>query len=395
MKLSAFLLIVFIFVGIVRADELSKLIDFALKNNPKLKSFSNLKRSFDYRAKFSLSLPNPQLSFALNNIDTENYFPTKKNPMSSFGIFLSQKYTLPVKRSKSSQIFLQKAEEVDVKRERFEKELIKNLKTLYWDFSYSFEMERILRDIDREIRSLLDITEEKYRYGKTLLSDLLLLKVELLKVEERLAEARRLRETTLRRIYALAGGSLELKGSPIEALEFPERFDPEKNVEVKLMRENLKTAKREIERAKVEHYPDLFLSAGYGIRPDIPNLITFRVGVSLPVWKKKREDLLVLEKEEVYRSKLFELEDVKLRVKGEFEALMDSYRIGSEILSTIEREIEEKKKEIEALLIAYEYEKTDVREILRAYRILWSLELDRARIIKELNQIVAKAEALQ
>ena len=395
MKLSTFLLIVFLFVGVVRANELDKLIEFALKNNPKLKSFSGLRRSFDYKARFSLSLPNPQLSLALNNIDTENYFPTKKNPMSSFGIYLSQKYILPVKRTKSSRIFLQKAEEIDIKRERFEKELVKKLKLLYWDFSYSFEMERILKDIDREIRSLINITEEKYRYGKALLSDLLLLKVELLKVKERLAEARRLRETTLRKIYAFAGGSLELKGSPMVASEFPESFDPERNVEVKLMKENLKTVKREIERAKVEHYPDLFLSAGYGIRPDIPNLITFRVGVSLPIWKKKREDLLVLQKEEVYRAKLFELEDTKLRVKGEFEALRDSYRIGSEILSTIEREIEEKKKEIEALLIAYEYERTDVREILRAYRILWSLELDRARIIKELNQIVAKAEALQ
>ncbi|MDQ7081966.1 MAG: hypothetical protein Q9N34_02450 [Aquificota bacterium] len=85
----------------------------------------------------------------------------------------------------------------------------------------------------------------------------------------------------------------------------------------------------------------------------------------------------------------------KLRVSGEFKALEDSYRISSEILGTVEREIEEKKKEIEALLLAYRYEKTDIREILRAYRLLWSLELDRARLAKELNQIVAKAEALQ
>ncbi|HIC96839.1 MAG TPA: TolC family protein, partial [Aquificaceae bacterium] len=157
----------------------------------------------------------------------------------------------------------------------------------------------------------------------------------------------------------------------------------------------LDTIKREIERMQVEHYPDLFLSVGYSIRPDIPNLITLRLGLSLPLWKSKREDMLVLEKKERYGAKLLELEDIKLRVAGEFAALRESYLINMEILSTIEKEIEEKKKEIEALLIAYEYEKTDIREILRAYRALWSLEFDRARILKELNQIVAKAEALQ
>ncbi|MDQ7081968.1 MAG: hypothetical protein Q9N34_02460 [Aquificota bacterium] len=40
-----------------------------------------------------------------------------------------------------------------------------------------------------EIESLMDITEEKYRYRKALLSDLILLKVELLKVEEMLARS--------------------------------------------------------------------------------------------------------------------------------------------------------------------------------------------------------------
>ena len=376
-------------------NELQKLIDFALEHNPRLKSYESLEKSFKYRAEFSKSLPNPQLAFSLNNLDTERYFPNKKNPMSSFGLYLSQKYVLPTKRVKSSEIFLQKSSEVSIMQEKYKKELIKKLKVLYWEFSYSFEMERILKDTEKEILSLIDITEEKYRYGKSILSDLILLKVELLKVKEMLAKAQRLRETTLERIYALAGGELELKGEELITIAFPSSFNVDENVDVKLVNEKLKTIRREIERAKVEHYPDLLLSAGYAVRPDIPNLITLRVGITLPVWKGKREDMLVLEKKERYASKLLELEDVKLNVSGEFSALESSYRISSEILQTVEKEIEEKRKEIEALLIAYEYEKTDIRDILRAYRLLWSLEFDRAKLIKELNQIVAKAEALQ
>ncbi len=375
--------------------ELDKLVEFALKNNPGLRSYESLKRSFFYKKEFSLSLPNPQVGVGLNNLDTREVLPRRENPMSGFALFVSQKYILPVKRERSAEIYGQKAGQVDVREESYRKELVKQLKELYWEFSYSFEMERILRDVEREIRALMEITEERYRYGKALLSDLILLRVELLKVEELLAQALRLRETTLSRIHALAGGEIELEGSELEVLPFPESFDPERNVQVKLLLEDLKVLRREIERAKVEHYPDVFLSASYTVRPEIPNLFTFRVGLTVPVWKGRREDLLVLEKEEVYRSKLFELENVKLRVSGEFSALKSSYRITSRILSTVEREIEEKEKEISALLIAYEYERTDIRDILRAYRLLWSLEFDRARLVKELNQTVAKAEALQ
>ncbi|RLJ70321.1 outer membrane protein TolC [Hydrogenivirga caldilitoris] len=392
-KLAA--LILLSFIGISLAGELDELIKFALENNPRVKSFDNIKNSLSYRENFLRSLPNPRLTFALNNLDTEHYFPTEKNPMSSFGLYLTQKYVLPVKREREAKIASERQVEVLIKKERYEKELVRNIKLLYWDFSYSHEMERIIRGIEQEIHSLIEITEERYRYGKALLSDLLLLKVELLKVRERLADAERLRRTSLERIYALAGGRLELNGGELKVLDFPENFDQGKNVEVKLAKRELEVIKREIDRAGVEHYPDLFLSAGYAIRPNIPNLITFSVGLTLPVWKGKREDMLVLEKKEIYNSKLLELEDVRLKVSGEFEALKESYRITSQILSTVEEEIEEKKKEIEALLIAYEYEKTDIREILRAYRLLWSLEFDRAKLLKELNQIVAKVEALQ
>ncbi len=392
---KALTLIAVILLGTSFGGELDYLIEFALKNNPRLKSYENLKASFKYRAKFSQSLPNPQIALALNNLDTKKYFPNKEDPMSSFEIHLSQEYVLPIKRERSSQIFLQKSAEVDAMQERFKKELVKKLKVLYWEFAYSFEMERILRETGREIRSLIKITEEKYRYGKALLSDLLLLRVELLKVEEMLAKARRIRETSLERIHALAGGKLDLRGSDLIVLDFPKEFVVERNVDVKLMKEELKTIKRELDRVMVEHYPDLFLSAEYAVRPDIPNLITLRVGITLPVWKKKREDMLVMEKRELYNSKLLELEDTKLQVSGEFGALKDSYRISSEVLSTVEKEIEEKRKEIDALLIAYKYDRTDIREILRAYESLWSLEFYRAELIKELNQIVAEAEALQ
>jgi len=172
---SAIILISLLFTSLTFGNELVKLIDFALKNNPGLKSYEGIKRSYVLKKEFSLSLPNPQVGVGLNNLDTRRFFPTEENPMSGFALFLSQRYILPVKRTRSAEIYGRKALRIAVERESFKKELIRQLKELYWEFSYSFEMERILRDMEREIRDLIEITEEKYRFGKALLSDLILL----------------------------------------------------------------------------------------------------------------------------------------------------------------------------------------------------------------------------
>ncbi len=376
------------------ASQLQTLIDFAFKNNPRIESFERLKEGLRHRSKFSTALPNPQVFFALNNVDTENYFPTDKNPMSGFALSITQKYPLGVKRKKSSEIFLEKVKEVDSAKVKFLKDLEKELKILYWDYIFSFEKERIVKRIEVEVRGLLQIVEERYRFGKALLSDLILLKAELLKVEEKLHEAQLIRRSTLERIWGLAGGRIDLKEEPLVLVDIPENFVPENNPTVRILNAQLQVIKKEIERSKVEHLPDLFLSAGYTVRPDIPNLITLRIGATIPVWKKKREDLLVMEKQEFYKAKMLEIEEAKLRIEGQFKALKEAYSKKLEILKTIEEEIKEKEKEIEALLLAYEYDMVDVRDILRAYRVLWDLRLKKAQVIRDANKLVAQAEAL-
>lgn len=377
------------------SGELEELVEFALKNNPRIRSFDGIKLSTSYKRSFVESLPNPRLAFALKNLDTERYFPNKENPMSSFGISLSQTYVLPEKRRREAQILSEKETEILLRKEKYTKEVVKKIKVLYWEFAYTLQMERLLRDIEREVSSLLKITEERYRFGKALISDLILLKTQLLKVQEDLAQAKRLRSTSLERIYAIAGGRLELKGEELKVPEFLEGFEPERNVDIRLAKQEAQALRAEVERAKVEHYPDVSLSVEYEIRPDNPNLITLMVGIPLPIWRKRREDMLLLEKSELLSSKLLEVEETRLRVEGDFRSLEESYKVMKEQLSVVEKEIEEKRKEIEALLLAYRYERRELGDVLTAYRTLWSLELDRIRLLKELNQTVAEAEALQ
>ncbi len=394
-KLVLGLLTVVLSISIPFANQLEALIEQALKHNPMFRSYEHRKKAVGFREKFSLSLPNPSVRFSFNNFATNYPYPTKKNPMSSVGVYISQRYILPVKRILQSQVEAVRRASIDADKEVYRKELIKKLKLAYYDYQFSYVYEDILKRIRSEVESLLKVAKDRYVYGKVLLSDLILLKAELIRIDEEVQGAIRIREVARARIDSLVGREVNLKRERVSLLEFPEGFLPEKNVKVRKLLSELEVIKRKIERKKVEHLPDVSLFGGYMLRPDLPDMVSVGVSATIPVWYEKREKLLVLEERENLNSKRAQIENLKLTVEGEFESLKSVYNRGLEILKDIGKEIEEKRKELEAQLLALEYEKEDIREILRTYRKLWSLELMREKLITELNQTVARAEALQ
>jgi outer membrane protein TolC len=389
------LLLVILLGSISLGGQLGRIIEEAMKHNPMFASYEHKKKALEYRRKFSLSLPNPSVRLSLNNFATNYPYPTAKNPMSSVGIYLSQKYVLPVKRILQSQIEDSKKRLVESNREVFKKELIRDIKLAYYDFQFSYVYEDILRKIHEEVKALLRTAKDRYVYGKVLLSDLILLRSELIRVEEELQRAFRLRETALARMKSLVGKSINVEPEGLELLKFPEHFKPERNVRVKSLLSQIEVIGKRLERRKVEHLPDITLFGGYMLRPDLPDMVSVGISASVPVRYESREKLLVLEERENLNSKRAELENLKISLRGEFEALRGIYRTGVRMLEDINRQIEEKRKELEAQLLALEYEREDIREILRTYKALWSLELMREKLITELNQTVARAEALQ
>ncbi len=389
-----FLAFFILLINISFADQLDDLIDFALRNNPTLKSFENLIKSKDIRSRYKLTLPNPVVGFALQSVELEYPFPRAQNPMSGLGFFFSQRYTLPVKREKDSLIAKETEEKIEAERELFKKQLIRSIKESYYDFQYSYMLEELSLSIKKEIEDILEVSEEHYIYGRANLADLVFLKVELGRIEEQIVFARNLRLKSLAIIEALAGGKVDLKKEKLEAVPFPSPLDVEKSPYIRVVEKEIKVLEAEEERLKVEHLPDITLTGAYLLRPDIPDLITLKAGITVPLWYERKEKLMVMEKREEIRGKHLFLEGVKLRVKGEYEALKSVYLSLRETLDIVRKEIEDKKKEIESLNIAFTYEKEDFRDLLRAYRELWNLRLKEIKLIVDLLKVTARAEEL-
>ncbi|WP_459775699.1 TolC family protein [Aquifex pyrophilus] len=376
------------------AGELESLIEKALRNNKLIEAYDLRKKAFLNKGKFYLSLPNPQIRFTLRNFDTEVPIARKENPMSSYAFTLSQAYILREKRERKYSVFEGKALEVDARKKVFLNEIRRDLSLFYYDFLLTLEKEKILKEILRDLKLLKDITEEKYSYGKALLSDLLLLKGEILKTERAIEKERAKREEVLSRIYALTYEKVPLRGERLTLMDFPKAFDPERSVYMEVLKRELERIIREYRYAKVIHKPDINFLVDYAVRPDLPDMFSVGVAITLPVWYERRERFLVLEAKERIEAKKREIENLKVRLREEFEGLKREYNLLKETLYKLRKEIEVKKAEIGALFIAYKYDKIDVREILRAYRILWKLKLDEVSLITYMNKLVVKAEAL-
>lgn len=315
--------------------------------------------------------------------------------MSNLSIGISQMYMLPIKRERETLMALKERLALLEEEELLKRELIKDIKLSYLEWLYTFKREDVLNRIKREIDTLYKLAEENYKYGKANLSDLLFLKGEQIKVESELEKVKLERESKKEELDYLVGKRFELKGEEVyfKREEFPE-VNLDENLYIKRLKAQREKLVAEVERRKVEYLPDIELMAEYMIRPSMENMFSLRAGVSLPIWKSKREDLLVLEKLEEVKAKDWEIENTRLELRKTLNSLKIEYGRLKEILKWTEELIEEKEKEIKALELAYRYQKADLRDLLRLYRELWELEINRLDVELSIQKIWPRLEVL-
>jgi len=315
--------------------------------------------------------------------------------MSNLSIGISQMYMLPIKREREALMALKERLALLEEEELLKRELIKDIKLSYLEWLYTFKREDVLNRIKREIDTLYKLAEENYKYGKANLSDLLFLKGEQIKVESELEKVKLERESKKEELDYLVGKRFELKGEEVyfKREEFPE-VNLDENLYIKRLKAQREKLVAEVERRKVEYLPDIELMAEYMIRPSMENMFSLRAGVSLPIWKSKREDLFVLEKLEEVKAKDWEIENTRLELRKTLNSLKIEYGRLKEILKWTEELIEEKEKEIKALELAYRYQKADLRDLLRLYRELWELEINRLDVELSIQKIWPRLEVL-
>ncbi|MFN3711872.1 MAG: TolC family protein, partial [Alishewanella aestuarii] len=317
-----------------QAGEVEELIEYALKKSPRLKVYENLKASTKRREEYSKSLPNPSLSFGLNNLPLNRPYPSKYEPMSSFSVGIGQRYVLGVKRERDALMARAEEEVFEVQEDVAKRELIRDIKLKYLEWLYIQKREEISKRSLEEIYRLEKLAEENYKLGRSKLSDILSLKGEALRIEGEVKRLKEERNIVKEEIDSLVGKSFELKGEGSEIKEALEDINLEKTPFIKQALKERERIRAEVERLKVEYLPDFEVMAEYMIRPGLENMVNLRVSFDIPIRRSIREDLLVLGKMQELKAKDWEIENLKLYLRRDVVCGMD-VRISPRLMAQV------------------------------------------------------------
>lgn len=370
-KVFIFLLLI---INFSFAKELEDLIDLALKNSPKVKQFDHKIKIYSLKENSSKSLPNPTFYFGLSNIPTSKLFVTQQEPMSSFLVGFSQRYTFPFKRELESSIYKSESKVSETEREILKREIIRDIKTNYYQWLFTFKKEEILKSIIKDLENLIVFAETNYKYGKANLSDILSLKTEHINIQKDLISLYNERKNIEEDIFNLVGKKVEFKQEDIK-YQFEEKYDFSKSPYLEKLIKEKETLENVKKKTAVEYFPDIEFMAEYMFRPAISNLFSLKVGIDIPIWKKSKEDLLVLESQENIREKEKEINSLYLEIQKKVNQLKNNINTTKQLLRFTDEILKNKENEIKSVELNYKYGKSEFKDLVNIYKDIWEVKL--------------------
>ena len=322
------------------------------------------------RAIYEGRLPDPQLIVGAINVPTDTYkLNTEDMTMTMVGIRQSfpPGDTLALKSRRAEKELTR--EEAKVEAER--RNLLKQVRQTWLELYFQQESLRLLQESRRLQSKQLEAAEGRYRAAADMQQTAIRARQALARVNER--------EPMLKAQIARARAQLgrwigEAAADPLPAalptLPAPSTaFDPARHPEWLANQAMFDVARLEVDMARQDYKPAWMLDLSYGFRrpmPDgteRPNMLTAMVTLDLPVFRAKRQDRRLAEKQALERGARFETEDKR----RELDAMYQSLRAEHEALAARAKIFEEQllpaiRSETRVTIAGFARDQTEYRE---------------------------------
>jgi outer membrane protein TolC len=281
------------------------------------------------RAVYESRLPDPQLVLGAINVPTDSYRLNQED-MTMTMVGVRQSFppgdTLALKGRRAQKELTREQAKFETER----RNLLKQVRQTWLEIHYQEESLRRLQEARRLQQKLLDAAEGRYRAAGDMQQSVLRARQALARVNERepmiAAQIARARATLGRWIGAAAAQALP---AAMPALPGPTPgFDATQHPEWLAGEAMQNAARLEVDMAREEYKPGWMIDLSYGFRrpmPDgteRPNMVTAMVTVDLPVFRSKRQDRRLAEKQALENGARHETEDKR----RELEAMHASAR---------------------------------------------------------------------
>jgi len=376
----------------------------ALENEPGITSQDWRVRSLSENAIAESQLPDPKIRIGLINVPTDTYDFDQEN-MTQLKLGISQQFpagnTLDVKQKKIEK----QALSIRARKEQRKLTILKNVRLTYLEIYYLEQAKITILENKKLFSQLTEIVKSLYSVGKNNQQDLIHSQLELSRLDDRIVRIDKKIKThrySLSRWIGIENSQLIL------ANELPEWASTDINESVyqdedalvkqllkhpiiKEMDHKIEVSRQDIALVKESYKPGWGLNVSYSYREDRPDgversdFISVDTSIDLPIFSAKRQDKKLLSKEYIYQS----LKDKRMELLRRLISSLQQEH--SNRIQIIKRNqlyqtllLPQAKQQAEAALLAYQSDRGDFADVMRAHIDNLNALLDNMRITIDL-----------
>ncbi len=390
--------------------QLEQAVTLALANNPGLAARQSRAEALAAVPEQVSTLPDPTLSLNALSFPTDT-FSVSQEAMTQKQIGIGLTLPFPGKLGLREQAADSEAQAAGQDVLEQSQLLERNVRSTWWNLFYLDRALDIVLHNQAWLRQLNTIAETRYSTGLGMQSDVLLAQVELSKLLETELSLRASRRNMAARMNALLGRKAFTEIIlPAQASEdLPAVAGDSQLIELAqatrpllaTRRNLLEAAQARTQLAEKDYYPDLKLGLAYGFRSgNNPNgsaradLASVTLGISLPLFAGSRQGQAVAQRQAEWQQQDYELQDSILQVTAQIEQALAEYQSAREQAALFKGGlIPQSQQTVSAMRAAYQVNKVDFLNLVRAQVMLYNYETQYWKTISNGWQALANLQA--
>ena len=347
-------------------------------------------------------LPDPQLTLGLANVPTSSYRLDRED-MTMGVVGLRQSFpptrTLEARTRRAEQEHARENARFEIER----RGLLRQVRSTWHELYFAEQARRLLEGARQLAARDLEAAEARYRAAQETPRAVLRARQALARIDERLPALRALAVRTRAALTRWIGAAANdpLPGAPPTPTTLPP-FAPDSHPEWLAAQAERGAARAEVDMARADYRPGWMLDLSVGYRRPSPegveraNLATVMVTLDLPLFRDKRQDRRLAERQTREAAARYDTEDKRRELeslyqatRAEHEALVERVRVFEEQLLPAVR------REARVTLAGFARDQTELREArvraLEAEIELLRLRTDLAKTRTELLYLTGEA----
>ncbi len=353
-------------------------------------------------------LMDPKLQVVLNNLPTDTFEFDQEN-MTQFKVGIVQQFpsgnSLNIKQQKTqkqSELLLSKISDRKLS-------IIKEVRLTYFEIYYWEKAKKTIKQNKRFFSQLVDIVQSMFSVGRNNQQDLIRAQLELSRLDDRMVKITQKINTQRSKLSRWIGvqNSSQTLTTQLPVLSIPVMSDDFETLsqlfythpKILEIDKKMEISRKDIQLVKESYKPGWALNVGYGYRDNNPNgtkrsdFLSAGVTIDLPLFTANRQDKKLLAKEHSYQS----LKDKRVEMLRQLvanlqqevaneEQLQNRHQLYNNLL------LPQAKQQTQASLLAYQSDRGDFADVMRAYIDDLNVKLDERRIA--VDQLQSKTKIL-